>query len=48
MHKALHDTIRILSHGNECRRLKPFSVANPARRFSHAMQILNHYHYSFL
>ena len=25
-----------------------WSVAKPARQFGHAMQILNHYHYSFL
>jgi hypothetical protein len=24
------------------------TVAKPARQFGHAMQILNHYHYSFL
>ena len=23
-------------------------VAKPARQFGHAMQIINHYHYSFL
>ena len=27
---------------------RPDPVAKPVRQFSHAMQILNHYHYSFL